>query len=69
MLPSDQIRIIYQPKFTYSPLGKAFVKQGKKQVDPLKLLKPNIQKLSIKDAIPEKHLVKKLKMNLIKLKT
>ena len=29
MLPSDQIRIIDQPKFTYSPLGKAFVKQGK----------------------------------------
>ena len=27
VLPSDQSRIIGQAKFTYSPLGKAFVKQ------------------------------------------
>ena len=27
MLPSDQIRIIKQAKFTYFPLGKAFEKQ------------------------------------------
>ena len=29
ILPSDQSRIIEQAKFTYSPLGKAFVKQTK----------------------------------------
>ena len=52
ILPSDQSRIIEQAKFTYSPLGKAFKKQiktieeqGKKQVEALKILKPNTQKL------------------------
>ena len=49
ILPSNQKQIIEQAKFTYSPLGKAFEKQtktiqdqGKKQVDALKDLKPNI---------------------------
>ena len=38
MLPPDQIRVIKQAKFTYSPIGKAFEKQtkideqGKKQI-------------------------------------
>ena len=47
ILPSDQQQIIEQAKFTYSPLGKAFLKQtrtledqGKKQVDALVALKP-----------------------------
>ena len=47
-LPSDQSRIIEQAKFTYSPLGKAFEKQiitiehqGIRQVEVLKVLKPN----------------------------
>ena len=48
ILPSNQQQIIEQPKFTYSPLGKAFDKQiktiedqGKKQVDALNTLKSN----------------------------
>ena len=43
ILPSNQQQLIEQPKFTYSPLGKAFEKQmktiedqSKKQVDALK---------------------------------
>ena len=47
VLPSNQQQIIGQTKFTYSPLGKAFEKQiktiedqGRKQVDPLKVLEP-----------------------------
>ena len=42
ILPSDQIRVIEQAKFTYSPLGKAFEnqtktiqKQGRKQIDSI----------------------------------
>ena len=30
--PSNQQQIIEEAKFTYSPLGKAFEKQGKKQI-------------------------------------
>ena len=52
-MPSYQSRIIEQPLLKYSHLGKALEKQrktiekqGKKQV-----LKPNSQKLKIKDAI------------------
>ena len=33
ILPSNQQQIIEQPKFTYSPLGKAFEKQIKKIED------------------------------------
>ena len=47
ILPSNQQQIIEQTKFTYSPLGKAFVKQtktiedhGKKEVEALKNFKP-----------------------------
>ena len=47
ILPSNQQEIIEQPKFTYSPLEKAFEKQtktiedqGEKQVDALKVLEP-----------------------------
>ena len=45
ILPFNQLQIIEQAKFTYSPLGKAFEKQtktiedqGKKQLDALKVL-------------------------------
>ena len=47
MLPSSNLQIIEQARFTYSPLGKAFDKQiktiedqEKKQVDALEKLKP-----------------------------
>ena len=55
ILPSDQSRIIDQATFTYSPLGKASEKQiktikeqGKKQVEALKVLKPEGNKEDIK---------------------
>ena len=55
--------MIHQAKFTYSPLGKGLEKQtktigdkGKKQIDTLKLLKPDAQQLTIKDEIPEDQL-------------
>ena len=72
ILPSDQNRITEQAKFAYSSLGKAFEKQvkaieehWKKQVETSKVLKPNAQ--TIKDVISE-NVLKKLKLNLIKLK-
>ena len=75
ILPYNQKQIIEQGKFTYSSLGKAFEKQtktiqdqGEKQVGVLEVLEPNTQKLAIKNMIPELYWVKKLKMNLIKLK-
>ena len=47
ILPSDQIKMIEQAKFTHSPLCKSLEKQIKttedqriKQVKPLKVLKP-----------------------------
>ena len=74
-MPYNQKQIIEQAKFTYSPLGKAFEKQtktiqdqGEKQVGALEALEPNTQKLVIKNMIPELYWVKKLKMNLIKLR-
>ena len=54
-MPSDQIRIIDQTKFTHSPLDKAFGKQiktiedqGIKQVEALKALKLEENKEDIK---------------------
>ena len=51
ILPSNQQQIIEEVKFTYSPLGKAFEKQikknedhGQKQVDALEKLKPKKKK-------------------------
>ena len=38
VLPSNQRQTIAQAKFTYSPLGKAFEKQTKKQVGAIKYL-------------------------------
>ena len=46
---------------------KAIEEEGKKQVQALEFLKPNTQKLTIEDVVPE-NTVKKLKMNLIKSK-
>ena len=56
--------MIEQAKFTYSPLGKAF----EKQVKALEVLKPNTQKLIIKDAIPEYILTEEAKNELNKIK-
>ena len=63
ILPSNQQQIIEQAKFTYSPLGKAFVKQAKtikdqrkKQVDALESLMPSDKELPpIKDFVPEEN--------------
>ena len=75
ILLSDQSRIVEQAKFTYSPLSKAFEKQietieehGKKQVEALEVLEHNIQKLTIKDAIPENRLSEEAKNELSKIK-
>ena len=50
ILPFDQSKIIAEVKFTYSPLSKTIEKQietiegqGKKQVEALEVLKPNVQ--------------------------
>ena len=58
ILPFDQSRMIEQTRFTYSPPVRVFEtqikiieEQGIKQVEDLEFLKPNTQKLSIKDAI------------------
>ena len=60
VLPSNQQQIMEQVKFTYSPLGKAFETQtktiedqGQKQVEALKTLKSDNEKLTIEDVIPE----------------
>ena len=60
ILPSDQSGIIEQNKFTYSLLGKAFANPIKKMEDKkkahakaLEVLKPILQKLTIKDVIPQ----------------
>ena len=57
ILPSNQQQIIEEAKVTYSPLGKAFQKQtkiiedqGEKQINAIET---NIQKLTIKNIIPE----------------
>ena len=58
-------RIIEQAKFTYCPLGREFEKQIKTieeqgwggVVKYLEVLKPNTQKLTIKDKIHENTLI------------
>ena len=64
ILTPGQSRIIEHAKFTYSSLGKALEKQtktiedqGKKQIDALKVLKPDTQELKIKDGIPKDSLI------------
>ena len=63
ILPSNQQQIIEQAKFTYSPSGKAFVKQiktiedqGEIQVKALNTLKSN-DLLAIEDVIPKSALI------------
>ena len=68
ILPSDQSRIIEQGKFTYSLVGKVFETERKKQVDALKVLKPNSQKLKIKNVISENTLSEEAKNELNKNK-
>ena len=76
-MPSNQSGITEQAKFTYSRLGKAFKKKKKKkqlknkekkQVQALEVLKPNTQKLTVKDAIPENTLTGKAKNEPNKIK-
>ena len=75
ILPSHQSIIIEQANFTFSPLGKPFEKQmktieeqRKKQVEALEVLKPNTQKLTIKDAILGNTLTEEAKNELSKTK-
>ena len=74
-MPSNQSGITEQAKFTYSSLEKALEKerktieqQRKKQAEALEVLKPNMQKLTIKDVIQENKLSKKAKKELNKIK-
>ena len=67
--------MIGQAKFTYSRSGKDLQKQtktieeqGKKQVKALEVLKPNIQKLTIKDVILENALSEEAKNELNQIK-
>ena len=71
----NQRQIMEQAKFAYSPLRKAFQKQtktieeqGKKQIEALEVLKPNNQKLSFKDLIPENTFSEEAKNELNKIK-
>ena len=38
VLPTNEMQLIEQAKFAYSPLGEAFEKQTEKQVDSIKSL-------------------------------
>ena len=74
ILASDQSRIEHV-RFIYFPLAKAFGKQikkfeeqGKKHVKDLEVLKPNIQKLTIKDVILENTLTEEAKSEFNKIK-
>ena len=60
MLHFDQSRMIEQATFTCSPLWKALEKQaktvkdqGRKQAEAVKVLKPDVQQLGIRDVILE----------------
>ena len=56
ILPSNQQHIIEQAKFTYSPLGKAFEKQGENQI---KAIQDNKQQLISNDDYKNKLLLSK----------
>ena len=67
--------MIEHANVTYSPLGKVFKKQIKmtkdherKQVEDLKVLKYDVQQLTIKNIIPEDHINNKAKNKIEKLK-
>ena len=75
VLSSNQRQIIEQANFTYSPLKKAFQKQiktiedqRKKQVEAVKVLKLNNQKLSIKGVISENTVSEEAKNEFNKVK-
>ena len=70
ILPSDQNRTTEQAQLTYSLLGKAFEKYIKtiEEVPVLEVLKPNIQKLTIKDAIPQNTLTEEAKSEINRIK-
>ena len=62
--------MIEQPNCTYSPLQiglekqiSTFKNQVRKQIDALKVLKPDTQQITIKDAIPENQINKSQKWN------
>ena len=74
ILPSNQSRIIEQGKFTYSPLGKDLEKQiktikdqGRKQVEAISFKTNWIEKIRIKDSIPEDQLNEKAKNEIEKI--
>ena len=60
MLPFNQSRMIEQATFTYykalEKQTKTIEYQGRKQIDALKVIKPDIQQLTIKDENPEDQL-------------
>ena len=63
ILPSDLSIMIEQANFNHSSLGKALEKQTKaiydqrrKQIDALRVLKPDTQQLTFRDAILEDQL-------------
>ena len=75
ILPSYQSKIIEQARFTFRPLSKELEKQittiaeeEKRQIQALEVLKPFIQKSTIKDAIPENTLSEEAKNELSKIK-
>ena len=75
ILPSNQQQITKQPRFTYSPLGKAFEKQtkiiedkGQKQINALESLKPKEQTKSIEDIFPKGYGSVEIKNELNKIK-
>ena len=74
ILPSDQIQMLDQAKFSYSSLWTAFEKQtktigdhGSKQVEGLKPLNTDQQLNSIESSVPTTCLMLKLQMKISKL--
>ena len=72
---SDKSRMIEETKFTYSPFQKVFWKQTKtikdqerKQVKALKVLKPDVPQLTIKDVIPKNELNEEAKYEIERIK-
>ena len=63
IFPSDHSIIIEQAKFIWKK-KKKIEEQGKRQFEALEVLKPNVQKLTINDVIPENTLSKEAKNEL-----
>ena len=64
IFPSDHSIIIEQAKFIWKKKKKKIEEQGKRQFEALEVLKPNVQKLTINDVIPENTLSKEAKNEL-----